>query len=349
MKLLKLVFLTTVVCLATGAKAQIAMTDTKVPKRSNVTDKESKKTAPPKVLKEEETVFVDSDNKIYVNKNLPIYLKFSTTPDGETHDLKSLSHPEDTEPLYLDTEGANFIRTKWAVDPETKEYAYPLREIQMELYADSKAPIVQPVFDVTHVFKRDGVTYYGKDLQIAFREWDEQSGVKNTLWSLNNEAWTSGKSSFENNNTDQYSFAYYSVDNVNNYSETKSVSFVYDKTAPKTTLQKPELSTYVFGPTTPMQFDVVEQHSGVQATYFKLGNNSYIKVKPNQVMPDLSDGEYEITFYSVDNVVNGEELKVEQVYLDKIAPVTSLKATSSYLDGLRLYVSPNSAISLTSY
>lgn len=348
MKLLQLLFVTTVFCVSTQVKGQIAMADTKIkPSPSQSTDKPSKKTNLPTVVKEDETVFVGTDSRIYVNKNLPIYLKFSTTPNGETHDLKSLSHPEDTEPLYLDTEGPNYIRTKWAVDPETKEYAYPLREIQMELYADSKAPIVQPVFNATNTFRRDGVTYYGKDLEIEFREWDEQSGVKNTLWSLNNEAWATGKASFENNSTDQYSFTYYSVDNVNNYTETQSTSFVYDNTPPKTSLLKTELDTYIFGPTTQMQFDIVEEHSGLKATYFKLGDDNYMKVKPNQMMPNLADGEYEITFYSVDNVVNGEELKVEKVYLDKIAPETSLSATSSFLDGSRLYVSPRSEISLT--
>lgn len=321
------------------------------PKQSVATDsnkKTSKGNALPKIVKEEQTVYVDKNSKVYVNKNLPIYLKFSTTPDGETHDLKSLSHPEDTEPLYLDTEGPNYIRTKWAVDPKTKEYAYPLREIQMELYADSKAPIVQPIFNATNMFKNEGVVYYGKDLEIQFREWDEQSGVKNSFWSLNNSSWNTGKASFANENTDSYSFTYYSVDNVNNYTDTESVSFVFDKTAPKTSLLKTKEGTYVFGPKTQVQFKVVEEHSGVKTTYFKLGDGEYVKVKAGQVMPStLEDGEYEMTFYSVDNVVNGEELRTEEVYLDKIAPVTSLEATSSFEKGKRLYVSPNSKISLT--
>ena len=299
------------------------------------------------IIKEAETVYVSESSKVYVNKNLPVYLKFSVTPDGKTYDLKSLSHPEDTEPLYLDTEGANYIRTKWAIDPETKEYAYPLREIQMELYADSKAPVVQPQFNATNTFKKDGITYYGEDLEIEFVEWDEQSGVKNSFWSLNNNSWSTGKVNFADENTDDYSFTYYSVDNVNNYSDQKDLSFVYDKTAPQTTLLKTKEGTYVFGPKTFVQFQVVEDHSGLKATYFKLGDNKYVKVIEGQIMPtSLKDGEYEMTYYSVDNVINGEELNTESIYLDKIAPKTSLEATSSFEKGSRLYVSPKSKISL---
>ncbi|MEO9483442.1 MAG: hypothetical protein ABJG47_08365 [Ekhidna sp.] len=353
MKTFKLVFSTVLIGVSLGLNAQeVAMTDSKVkPLKSNSlkpANKSLKKDVLPQVIKESETVYTDENSKTYVNKNLPIYLKFSTTPDGETHDLKSLSHPEDTEPLYLDTEGPNYIRTKWAIDPETKEYTYPLREIQMELYADSKAPVVRPIFNSSASFRKDNVVYYGHDLAIEFAEWDEQSGVKNSFWSLNNSEWETGGVNFANANTDEYSFSYYAVDNVNNYTETESVSFVFDKTAPQTKLMQTEDGTFVFGPMTPVQFEVIEEHSGVKATYFRLSDDDYRKVKTGQVMPStLEDGEYELSYYSVDNVVNGEELIVENVYLDKIAPETSLEATSSFADGNRLYVSPSSEISLS--
>lgn len=351
MKILKLAFFTAIISLSLASNAQIAMADHKIkPEQSKSNDSSRKATdraTPPKIVLEDETVYVDKDSRIYVNKNLPIYLKFSTTPDGETHDLKSLSHPEDTEPLYLDTEGPNYIRTKWAVDPETKEYAYPLREIQMELYADSKAPIVRPVFNASSTFKKDAVIFYGHDLEIEFTEWDEQSGVKNSFWSLNNKNWETGRASFATESTDEYSFTYYAVDNVNNYSEAKTVSFVFDKTAPKTELLKTDEGTYIFGPKTPVQFEVIEEHSGLKATYYKLSDAEFAQVRSGQVLPSsLNDGEYSLAYYSVDNVGNGEESSIREIYLDKIAPETSLQATSSFLKGERLYVSPSSEISL---
>ncbi|WP_421764198.1 OmpL47-type beta-barrel domain-containing protein [Ekhidna sp.] len=353
MKLLRLVFITVIISLSSDLNAQIAMADNQVkPLNSNSNDLNKKsldRTAPPKIVMEEETVFVDETSKTYVNKNLPIYLKFSITPDGKTYDLKSQKHPEDATPIYLDTEGPNLIRTKWAVDPSSKEYVYPLREVEMELYADSKPPIVSPILSSTNKYRLSNVTYYGGDLEIQLKDWDEQSGVKGSLWSLNNANWETGKATFSNQVSGDYSFSYYAVDNVNNYSETATINFVYDNQAPITKLIKTHLENFVFGPNTSLQFDVIEEHSGIRATYFKLGDISYIKAKEGQVLPaSLADGDYVISYYSVDNVNNGEELKEMKVYLDKTAPVTSINATSSFTDDDILFVSAASLITLFS-
>ena len=301
----------------------------------------------PEVKKEEQIVFVGEDGKIFVNKNLPVYMKFSTTPDGETYDLKSRKNPKDTEPLYLDTEGANYIRTKWAIDPETKEYVQPQREVEMELYADSKPPIINPALAVTSKYKKGNVVYYGRDLSITFKEYDAQSGVKQSYWSLNGSAWNTGESKFEERESGDYTFAYYSVDNVNNYTDPDDISFIYDKTAPATTLLKTPEGTYVFGPKTKVQFDVEENHSGVKATYFRMDGVEFIEAKEDQIMPsELKDGEYNLAYYSIDNVGNGEDSKSESVYLDKIAPETTLSATPSYEDGSLLYIAPGSELTL---
>ena len=42
--------------------------------------------------------------------------------------------------MYLDTEGINYIRSKWAVDPASGETITPKREVLMEMYADGLAP-----------------------------------------------------------------------------------------------------------------------------------------------------------------------------------------------------------------
>ena len=327
--------------------AQVAMTHTNIKPAKPLSSVE-KKAELPKIIYENETVYVNDENKIYVNKNLPIYLKFSTTPDGKTYDLKSLKHPEDAEPFYLDTEGPNYIRTKWAVNAETREYVYPLREVEMELYADSKAPIVRPEFSATNAFNNEGTTYYGRDLAISLKEWDEQAGVRGSFWSLNNDAWASGKADFADRKAGRYSYTFYSVDNVNNYSDPQTFDFAFDNEVPSTSLLKTDEGTYVFGPKTPLQFQIDEKYSGVNATYFRIASLDFMKSKEGQLLPvDLEDGEYKIDFYSVDNVNNGEESQSMEIYLDKIAPETSLDATSSFMAGSMLYVSALSKISLS--
>ncbi|NQZ77214.1 MAG: hypothetical protein HRT61_14105, partial [Ekhidna sp.] len=330
------------------AKAQMTVASA----NTDLQPKESKKAikeAPPSIQKDAESVYVSESERVYVNKDLPIYLKFSTSPDGEVYSLKSEQHPEDTEPFYLDTEGANYIRSKWAIDSETKEYAMPMREIQMELYADSKSPLVSPKISASNKYRSGAETYYGADMQINLDTWDAQSGVKNSFWSVNNEAWKAGTSTFNSRPSGKYSYTYYAVDNVNNYSEPSEISFVYDKTAPKTSLQKTELGTYVFGPKTSLTFQVEEEHSGLQKTYFKLDGMESQAVTKGQVVPySTKDGPYTMEYYSVDNVANNEDLKKQEIYFDKIAPTSELLASPSFDSNSILFVSGTSEISFES-
>ena len=84
-----------------------------------------------------ESVFYQNDGKIYANKALPIYLSISSSPDGsDPIVLDTPSNPSDGSPMYLDSEGVNYFRSKWAVDPETKKIASPKREVLFPVHAD---------------------------------------------------------------------------------------------------------------------------------------------------------------------------------------------------------------------
>ena len=65
-----------------------------------------------------------NDGNTYVQKQMPLYLKFSTEPDGKNYELKSKSTPEYADPMYLDTEGVNYIRSRWAVDKNSKKNCF---------------------------------------------------------------------------------------------------------------------------------------------------------------------------------------------------------------------------------
>ena len=53
--------------------------------------------------------YEDKEGRFFVNKALPVYLNFSTSPDGKenAHQLKSKTSAEYTNPMYFDTEGLN--------------------------------------------------------------------------------------------------------------------------------------------------------------------------------------------------------------------------------------------------
>ena len=125
------------------------------------------------------------DGNTYVQKSLPLYLKFSTTPGGENHAMKSKISAKYADPMYLDTEGINYIRSKWAVDPETGKTAVPQQEVMYELYADGLAPVSRIKFHDAPRYAARGKVYYGKGLNVTLTSTDGVSGVAKTQYSLN--------------------------------------------------------------------------------------------------------------------------------------------------------------------
>ena len=129
-----------------------------------------------------ESVFYQNNGKIYANKALPIYISISTNPDGsDPIVLDSPANPSDGSPMYFDTNGPNYIRSKWAVNPETKKVASPKREVLFPVHADGIAPISAITFSGAPSYTSQGVDYYGKGLSYSLSSTDQISGVQSTF------------------------------------------------------------------------------------------------------------------------------------------------------------------------
>ena len=50
-----------------------------------------------------ESVIMQEGSKIYIQKGLPIYLSISTSKGGEAINLETPTHPQDANPMFLDT------------------------------------------------------------------------------------------------------------------------------------------------------------------------------------------------------------------------------------------------------
>ena len=73
-------------------------------------------------IEHEKKVFRDETGEIYWNKSLPFYINISTSSNGDGKGITLQSEKAiDPAPVatYFDTEGTNWIRTKWEVDPKT--------------------------------------------------------------------------------------------------------------------------------------------------------------------------------------------------------------------------------------
>ncbi len=300
----------------------------------------------------EKQVYINGDGDIFVQKELPMYLKFSTTPDGKDYDLKS-TNPKYGEPMYLDTEGPNFIRSKWAVDPETGRAAQPQQEVLYEVNADGLAPVTSLRFDGAPRYASGGTVYYGKNLSFSLTSRDGVSGVKSTQYALGG-GYNDYSSDVNVSKEGAQTLYYYAVDFVGNAENTKSSAFTVDLTAPKTNYEVVGINKdgNILAPSANVKLTSTDNLSGVRTMYYTFdGNNARVYSGPVNV-GGLSDGEHTIKYYAVDNVKNmeggegGASASTFKFYMDKTPPVPTHKVNGDQYKGNYLFISSRTTISL---
>ncbi|MCR9153182.1 MAG: hypothetical protein NXI09_03675 [Bacteroidetes bacterium] len=300
-----------------------------------------------------------TEGRTYVNKELPIYLQFKTSPNGKTYDLKSEQNPSDANPMYLDTEGVNWIRSKWAVDPETGKPVVPQREVLMEIYCDGMAPRTSISLKNAPRYYSSGVTYYGKGLSMVLSPSDGVafdgrgvsskgvSGVQSTTYSVNgSDATYNGPVAMDKEG--QQKVTYQSLDFVGNQESSKNKEFVVDLTAPSTSLSKSgDQSGDIFSARSKFSLSPTDALSGVDYTSYNFDNGNK-KYGRNVSLASLSDGEHTITWFSEDQVDNREGDKSYTFYLDRTAPVSSIAIQGDLCESKYDYISERSKFNLTS-
>ena len=301
----------------------------------------------PKKPSYESVVYQDGE-KYYVQKDLPVYLYFSTSKDGKKMPLTSQSHPEDADPMYLDTEGINYIRSKWAVDPETNQTIYPKREVLMPLYADGIAPRTSLDFSGAPVYRSSSATYYGKGLSFTLSARDGVSGVQTTQYALNGGYQNySGRVNVTKEGAQTLYF--FSADNVGNAESTDQASFTLDLTAPSTshTINGIRHNGNILAPSTTFSLSSNDNLSGVNTTYYMIDDGNRYAYGGRINLSGLKDGEYTLGYYAKDNVENEESKNTFTFYLDRIPPEVSHAVVGDKYDGNYLYVSPRTEVSLS--
>jgi hypothetical protein len=230
-------------------------------------------------LEHTKKVYHAEDGKIYVQKSLPVYLYFSTEPNkkGEMYQLPSDSTPRFTNPMYLDTEGYNSIRSPSAVDTVTKETHFPLTDVMFELYADSKAPQTKMNYDVSKKYFDGKILYIGKNLKIDFKSWDEHSGIEQILVSIDSTGYEKYEDSIVLDKEKVYTIDYYACDKVGNAEDAKNKAFSVDLTEPKTELifEGEKFENTISGKTK-LVLKVSDNVSGVAVTHYSLDGKNII-------------------------------------------------------------------------
>ena len=291
------------------------------------------------------------DGNTYVQKQLPLYLKFSTDPGGQNFDLTSKITPNHTNPMYLDTEGPNYIRSKWAVDQKTKTVETPKFEVMYELYADGLAPITAISFTGAPKYIGGGVVYYGKGLKVGLSARDAVSGVAQIHYSSNSAAYATYSNALDFNSDNANTVYYFAADNVGNAEDTRSRKFTVDVSAPTSNHAISGISYQgnIIAPSTRFSLSASDNLSGVSTTHYSYDSRGKIIYAGSAVgVSYLADGEHVLHYYSIDKVRNEEVHKTFNFYLDKIPPVITVKIEGDQhrKDG-RIYVSERTQVNLS--
>jgi hypothetical protein len=293
--------------------------------------------------------YVDREGKLYWNKDLPVYINIASDTISKGITLKSQNQAKYSNPLYLDTEGINLIRTRYAVDPETRKIVTPQVEVMFEVYADGRKPKTSIQFDNAPTHFTDANRFYGKGLFIIMKSIDDGSGVKNLLYSLDGNV-APYKNPFPIAKEGEYKLTYWATDFVGNQEDEKSKSFIVDVSAPNTYHNINGISEdNVISATSRIYFTLEDSLSGIAKTYYRIDNGDEIVYNGLQIPLDkLSDGDHTVYYYSVDNVENKETEKSVSFYLDNMAPLTAAAVLGDrFIINGKVYFSGRSKLKLT--
>ena len=302
-------------------------------------------------LEHKKTTFYDAEGNLYWNKELPAYIWVSPSPDSEKLLLKSKEHAKYVNPCYFDTEGPNFIRTRWAVDKDTKKTVHPQVEIKFPVIVDGVPPSSELEIEQTSHYKKNKNDFYGSIQDIKIKSYDKYAGIKNIYYSINNQPY---KKYIENLQVDKEGdvvLKYYAVDNVGNVEVPKQKVFSLDKTAPETfhTVVGIALKGNIISLGTKIYLESKDNMIGVKATYLKYDDGNY-KLYNGKTLPlkQLENGQHTLTYYSIDKVGNTEKPKKFDFYLDKLAPIlTSDVLGDRYIVKDQIYFSGRTKLKLT--
>ncbi|WP_053365298.1 OmpL47-type beta-barrel domain-containing protein [Bacillus sp. FJAT-27245] len=191
----------------------------------------------------------------------------------------------------------------------------PSEILLAKLIVDTTPPVT--VFDGPDGWSTESVT-------VTLHPDDDETGVKNTFYSLNDGPITEGKSilvTMEGYNK----ISYHSVDNAGNMEKVKTAYVWIDKTAPETAINSiPDYSQSVT-----IELKGFDRLSKIGHTFYSFNGSDFIEGTSFTVE---KEGVNKIKYFSVDQAGNREEAKTTEVKIDRTAPTTETSIPGSWMN-----------------
>jgi hypothetical protein len=301
----------------------------------------------------EKKIFISPEGKLFVNKDLPLYLWLSTSPDehAQKYRLKSEETTQYSNPMYLDTEGYNTFRSPSAVDTNTRKTVYPLRDIIFEVYADGIKPSTKLDYGKTKPYVDEGKTYVQNNTQVELIASDDHSGVESINFSMNGSGFVAYTTPITFTEEKEYVLKYYAVDHVGNVEDTKEITFIYDKTAPvsKLNVTTDEHEQVVSG-RSKIELSAEDVGIGVKHIIYQLDEGKKNTYQYPISASWMNQGEHTIKYFATDKVGNEEPVKTYSFYIDKTAPtiIEEVIAKTFFANG-KEYASGKAQLKLTAF
>ena len=299
-----------------------------------------------------ERIYQSPEGKMYVNKSLPLYLFISADPANmdSCKRLKSQSTSQYTNPMYLDTEGLNTVRSPHAVDTSTKEIVYPLQDIVFEVYADSKPPVTSFSFKDFYPLMKDGKYIANKPLVLQLEGRDEMSGINQIYYSINGTSFLKYIDGINLSADSVYLVKYYATDNVGNVEDEHSIQVVID-------LERPTTYHFIEGdhvenivaPTAKINLEAMDSYMLKEIKY-SFDNKPFKTYKGSIPLNYLAQGDHVFRYVAVDEAGHISDTGKYTFYLDNTPPVVieELLGKTIYVNG-KEYSSGRSQLKLTSF
>lgn len=218
---------------------------------------------------------------------------------------------------YYSIDGTDFTEGSSVKFPEDGNYevsyystdvAGNSEEVKLEsVKVDNQAPIT-----VSNLENK----WYQDSVEVKLTATDNLSGVADTYYSVNGYEFTKG-TTLTIEQKGNYVISYYSVDKAGNEEEVKTEEVNMDSQAPVTT-SNIEDKWYQQG--LKVELKATDDFSGVADTFYSVDGADFVKGTEFFLK---ADGVYEVTYYSIDNAGNKEEVVKQTVKVDGQAPETT--------------------------